>query len=553
MQLSLKSLSRKAFLQADRRTGFNLLQAAVFEGDYNVVWKAYALLDNCVKEMNFETSSDAKLYPGMSAVDILLVLDTKKRGHHDIDELYQKNVEKFNTLTELHRCAHSGDVEKAIELVLNDGVDINIPALCNRTPLLWASLSSSSMLIKTLIDLGADVNAQRTDDEVAPLFLAACWNNYMATHLLLEHGAHANVQDSDGWSPLHVSVEKGFFEVSQLLIEVGCNTNLRSKNGRTPLHCAVANSHVNAVKLLLNNNTDANIQDAEGDTPLHLSVHRGNFEISQLLIEVGCNINLRNKSHQTPLYIAVKNGHERLIRLLLDCNADVSMGYKQNTCDRIYLVRGKDRGKPSWHYVLVERHLLGLFLKRTSGGSIDVADFGTVLKSGRGKDPPESIREQIRGIAKVESKEIPGETLLHAASRNNNAEIIELLVKYGAWDVNARDAEGFAPLHIAAIHGNMQVVKKLVDLKADVSQAVAVVDMAQLNEETEIDEYLKSKVGPSERTGREEVGRDVERTKPFAEAGSLSSGVLRFISNFNKGSRAVLDAVVAAVVDFNSS
>ena len=464
-----------------------MLQAAVFQGDYSVVLKAQVLLDNFVKEMNsVSTSDDAHVFPGKTAVNILSNLDNKMQTRDDINQLYQDSVQTVNTLTELHWCAKKDDPEKAVELVVNDGVDIDIPALFNRTPLLWASNPSSSMLIKTLIDLGADVNAQRTGDKVAPLFFAAYWNNYMAIRLLLERGADSNIQNVDGDSPLHISVSKGFFKVSQLLIEAGCN------------------------------------------------------------------INLRNKCHQTPLYIAVKNGHKRLTRLLLDCNADVSMGYKQNTNERIYLVRGKDRGKPAWHYVMVERDLLGLFLKLTnSGSSLDVKEFGLVLKSGWGRDPPEKTIDKILTDYDNILKEIPGETVLHVASRNNNAEIIDLLVKYGAWDVNARDAEGFTPLHIAAIRGNMQVVKKLVDLKADVSQAVAVVDMAHLNEETEIEEYLKSKIGPSERTGREQVGRDVPRTTPFTEAGS---GMLRFLrSNLDRGSRAVLEAVVAAVVDFNAS
>ena len=193
--------------------------------------------------MTFETTrSDAKLFPGETAVDILLSLDTKKRGHDDIGKPYQEDVKKYCTLTELHRCVRSDDAEKAIELVLNDGADINILALCNRTPLPWVSASSSSMLIKTLIDLGADVNAQRTDDKVAPLNLAASWNNYMATRLLLEHGADENMQSSCGWSPLHASVKQGFFEVSQLLIGVGCNINLRNEIHQNSYFCIFQNS-----------------------------------------------------------------------------------------------------------------------------------------------------------------------------------------------------------------------------------------------------------------------------------------------------------------------
>ena len=508
-------------MEIDRRSGFSVLQAAVYEGDYSIVFKAANHLDDFVKEMNSKTiGNDAIVFPGRSARDVLVSLDKQRPGHASIENYYQREVEKDNTLTELHRCACSDDAETTVELVLNDGVNINVPALCNRTPLLWASRSSSSMLIKTLIDLGADVNAQRIDDKVAPLWVAAVCNNYMTAHLLLEHGADANTQNS-------------------------------ARN--SPLRDAVVNNYETLVRLLLENNVDTNMQDGDGNAPLHVSVRERNFVISQLLIETGCNINLRNKRHQTPLYIAVKNKHDQLAKLLLDHNADVSMGYKQNTDERIYLVRGKDRGKPAWHYVLVERHLFGLFLKRANGGRLDVADFGTVLKSGWGRDPPKNTIDRILKDHDNILKEIPGETLLHVASRNNDAGMIDLLVKYGAWDVNARDADGFTPLHIAAIHGNLQVVKKLVDLEAHVSEAIAVVDMAHLNEETEIEEYLMSKIGPSERTGREGGGQDVPRTNPSTEAGSLSSGMLRFISNFNRGSRAVLDAVVAAVVDFNSS
>ena len=510
MQLSLRSISQKSFLQVDRRSGLNLLQAAVVEGDYGIVSEVSGLLDNLKKEMNSKIGNDAQLFPGKSVVDILSSLDTKKPGHAKIDEHYQEYVEKFKTLTELHHCTRSGDAEMAVELVLNEGVDADIPALCNRTPLLWASISKSGMLIKTLIDLGADVNAQRTDDKLTPLKLAAGRNNYMAIRLLLEHGA---------------------------------DINLRDKYGASALYAAVCNNHENLVELLIENNADVSIQDSEGDSLLHLSVSRGLFKATQLLIEAGCNVNLRNKKGRTPLYIAVKNKHEQIVKLLLECNADVGMEYKQNPEERIYLVRGKDRGKPAWHYVLVEKHLLGLFLKWTSGGSLDVADFGDVLKSGWGENPPENTIDTILQTRVDILKEIPGETLLHIASRNNSVNIIDLLVKNGAWYVNSGDEQGYTPLHEAVIRGNVQAFFKLVDLKADVNQAVAVVDMARMNEETEIEEYLKSMIVPTEKT--------VENANPAAEA-QFNLERLRLIGNtIQRGGRQFLDAVYAGAIGSN--
>ena len=422
--------------------------------------------------MSFQkTGSHAKFFPEKTASDILLALREKGEGNVNVENLYKEVVEKSNTLTELHLC--NDDVEKAVELVLNEGVDINIPAKSNRTALLWAIPSSSSEFIKTLIDLGADVNAQRTDDEVNALNLAASCNNYMGISILLEHGANTDIQSRAGNTPLHCCASQGFFSVSQLLIEHGANTD---------------------------------IQDRAVNASLHYSVRQGFLSVSQLLTDSGCNINLRDSREQTPLYLAAEKKHEQLVKHLLENNADVNMRYKESLSDRIYLVRGKDRGRPSWHYVVVEKALLGLFLKRTNGGHLDVADFGAVLKSGWGKDPPESVRMEIR---KTEDTfpDIQDITVLHVASKSASPAIVELLVKYKA-DVNARDGEGYTPLHLAAIHGNIQVVQKLAELKADFNLTTMdgknAADLAQMNEEREIEEYLRSK-GTS-------FKRDLEKT-----------------------------------------
>ena len=350
----------------DSRSGFNMLTAAVVEANYDVVFEAQVLF------------SDLEIL--MSAVAVTLAnLETKRPSHHKIESLFQKIVDIVNTLSELHWCKRGNDVEKAVELVLNDGLDINTPALSNRTPLLWASLSSSGEFIETLIDLGANVNAQRTDDKEAPLTLSSGWNKFMAVYLLLDRGADANIASADGNSPLHTAVSKGFFDITKLLVEKGSYVNLQNKEGRTPL------------------------------------------------------------------FLSVKNKHEQLIKLLIENEADVRIGYKENSTERFYLVRGKNRGRAAWHYI--------------------------------------------------------------AGEQVNEPEIIDLLVKSGA-NVNAQDAEGFTPLHMAAIHGNLKIVKKLVDLDADVNIVATdgknAAELAHLNEELEIKEYLESKMASLPRTKEKE-------------------------------------------------
>ena len=104
-------------------------------------------------------------------------------------------------------------------------MDVNIAARSNITPLLCSSPMSSSVLIKTLIDLGADVNSQTMPCKEVPLLFSTFSNTYMVAGLLLEHGANVNIQDNEGNAPLLSSVRQGFFNISQLIVNAGSNPN----------------------------------------------------------------------------------------------------------------------------------------------------------------------------------------------------------------------------------------------------------------------------------------------------------------------------------------
>ena len=62
---------------------------------------------------------------------------------------------------------------------------------------------------------------------------------------------------------------------------------------------------------------------------------------------------------------------------------------------RVYLVRGKDKSRPAWHFVLVDEGKVQEFKDKVASGNIDVADYGEVLYSGWGKDPPQDIVDKV--------------------------------------------------------------------------------------------------------------------------------------------------------------
>lgn len=62
----------------------------------------------------------------------------------------------------------------------------------------------------------------------------------------------------------------------------------------------------------------------------------------------------------------------------------------------VYLVRGKDAGRAAWHYVLIDKMKLPLFKQKLKSGSLDVSEYGKILYSGWGDNPPEEIVEEIK-------------------------------------------------------------------------------------------------------------------------------------------------------------
>ncbi|MGN7661684.1 MAG: hypothetical protein ACTJLK_03620 [Anaplasma sp.] len=68
---------------------------------------------------------------------------------------------------------------------------------------------------------------------------------------------------------------------------------------------------------------------------------------------------------------------------------------KKSRLDCLFLVRGKDKGRPAWHYVLVDKGKREMFLAKSKSGSMDVALYGSILYSGWGENPPEDIVKKI--------------------------------------------------------------------------------------------------------------------------------------------------------------
>ena len=89
-----------------------------------------------------------------------------------------------------------------------------------------------------------------------------------------------------------------------------------------------------------------------------------------------------------------------------------------------------------------------------------------------------------------------GLTPLHDAARAGYIGSVQKLVRYGA-DVNLCDEIGNLPLHLAAMEGNLEVIRLLIGRTAD-PQAYTAGQLAHLHQKIEAAKYIEDYLRSSE-------------------------------------------------------
>ena len=117
-----------------------------------------------------------------------------------------------------------------IENMVDDGVDINTPAIGDGTALMIAVGRNDMMMVNALINMGADVN-QSSDGDGNPLIIAAKRNYLRMANRLIEQGAVVNAIVPRDETALINASRNGHVEMVELLLTEGADPNLSVKTG----------------------------------------------------------------------------------------------------------------------------------------------------------------------------------------------------------------------------------------------------------------------------------------------------------------------------------
>jgi ankyrin repeat protein len=160
---------------------------------------------------------------------------------------------------------------------------------------------------------------------IGKLDFAVSRANVDLVRLLIELGVDVNAETAYPLSPLFNAAYRGKIELVELLLDAGADVNAPSYQGMTPIAGAIVRAHVEVIGLLIDRGADLGFVDEKsGRNLLHLAVLSGNLAVVDLLISRGVPLDAIDEDGKTALYYAARYGHRRVYDRLLASGAQAT-------------------------------------------------------------------------------------------------------------------------------------------------------------------------------------------------------------------------------------
>ncbi len=399
--------------------------------------------------------------------------------------------------TALHIAAYESN-DKVVKYLINKGANPNITNKWGYSPLYYAVRLRYKMQSdgNEIIDLLLAHDKFNVDDVNEFGHTALHWSagesNVIAVQKLLEKGANPNIQDKQGWSPLHVAATKSnTCHIIDLLLEAKKvkglgDVNDANKQGMTALHYATAFSKEVTAEHLIKKGANVNRRDNQGYTPLHdAALGAKDMKIIDLLLQ---NINERDieqyKNDERLFFFARYNLYYGPGNSILDRLVQKGIKPPRSTkTDDCITAESDDEATG----VNTRR-----FVDKDADPSIDLTGFdGLDFLLARVKISLE-IYDDINGRDKY------GKTLLFFAIRDINVNWVRRLLEKGA-DPTIRDEHGYTPFHVAVINYadpdilNLLLESGKVDINETTDLGMTALHWAVIESTTAAAEFLLSK------------------------------------------------------------
>lgn len=278
--------------------------------------------------------------------------------------------------------------------------------------------------------------------------------------------------DDQGLTPLHVAAFYGYPLIIELLLEYGSDINALDNFSRSPAHYAALRGQQNALLFLLHNNA-LMFGDNEGNTPLHLCCSNGHNACVKALLyfmefsDSKLDINVQNNQGDTPLHLSFKWGYSDIIQILIEQDADpLVCNRRRQTCldcahnsklVETFSVRKKkitERVRKSSIEITSQQKMIGKIITATSDGDIRLVQHYLGI---------DNENQNVLKFVDVNGSNHKGYNPLHVAAMHGHIDILKLLIGYGA-DINSMtNSEQYTALHLAVQNKKSEVIDVLLN------------------------------------------------------------------------------------------
>lgn len=298
-----------------------------------------------------------------------------------------------------------------------------------------------------------------------------------------------DVKDNEGQNWLNLARGKRHPHITETLMENFDVTTFIQRSVAKPIHyCTSINDKRNVLELLLNDSSEVNAKDGGGRTPLHIASEMGYVQMTIFLIMMGADVNAGDEKGYTPLHLATIKGKVEVMKILIKNSANVNAANIDNGNTALHLA--VDAGHEKIIKILLMEKANFIAKNKNSQMPLHLA-----AKKGNLK-----IATVLTEVGSRVVQDIEGCNPIHYAIRNNNIDIVKLLLKSNTFDalflnticplkcsveqgyphmarlllqkgapVNSGDKNKNTAMHFAAIEDKPEIGKVLTEFRADIN------------------------------------------------------------------------------------
>ncbi|KAI0173429.1 ankyrin repeat-containing domain protein [Hypoxylon sp. FL1284] len=361
--------------------------------------------------------------------------------------------------TALMYAASVGNLD-LVKTLVDVGADVGLQDYYGYNAMRRAAMINHVDIVRVMADNGCDVDSDRSDGRRC-LHDACIWGSQEVVEELLNRNAEPNHVDEEKRSPITMAARFSVHRCVKQMIPVSSRENIC----RAMLSAAQKGYH-KILTMLLDAGADIDYTDVYGNTPLHFASWNSNARVTQVLLSRMPDTNYTDCKSCTPTFYAAGRGALECLKLLLDARADVEV--EDSNVKRALMIAAER--SPDCFRLLLERGaqtVLPENIEKPDSGPFSVGvSFLAGLVGACGVDVVRIYLEHLKPRVSDEAFSSELNEALGMAAYSHKFEALRLLLEYGA-DPNAMitklNIKHGSPIGIAVVYGDSDTVKFLLD------------------------------------------------------------------------------------------